>query len=139
MNTKKMLELADAMEKLNPTKFNMSYFGKFNMSYFGNKPSQDHTVVCKEDLNVCGTTCCIAGYLLIDQGFCVACGGSVYSDTTRANYLGDAAGMAQEELELSNDQRSKLFYPWNWPYGYNTQDPKDAARLIRDMVAQETQ
>ena len=133
MNTQKMLELADFMETVPEEHFNMDYFGDRNLD-----------VTCQEDLNVCGTTCCIAGYVVVNKGLCVTPGGNVYKDKDRSEYVGKAEDVAGEELGLDNP--STLFYAWNWPYEFVTKEldyndnwvysatPKQAAARIRHMV-----
>jgi hypothetical protein len=129
MDKEKMLALADFIEKVPDDKFHMGFFGK-PANY------ESRRVVCKEDLNVCGTACCIAGYVVVNKGYCVTPGGFVYDDIDESDYIGQAETLAARELRLDSDQATALFFDRNWPYQFkeDANNPKVAAQRIRHMV-----
>ncbi len=144
MNTQKMLELADFMETVPEDKFDMNVFGKQILD-----PNRRTT--CLADLNVCGTTCCIAGYVVVNKGYCVTPGGFVYSEPVEyvasevSTCLGMAEHLAGRELGLTESQASALFFDDHWPRQFYTWSavsiqpirittPKQAAARIRHMV-----
>lgn len=123
MNHQKMLELADFMDTVEPE--------HFDMQYYGNKFA-DTRFVCKEDMTICGSTCCIAGYVAVNKGYCVYPGGALRKQD--GEIVTSAFEVARKELGLTYVQASHLFYSMYWPEGFDKNNPKEAARLIREMV-----
>ena len=76
MNIRKMENLAKFIEKLPRTKFNIEHWAELAEN-------------CKEDkitlknMNLCGTTCCIAGWQAVRMGFQIEEGGMAYKGTQR--------------------------------------------------------
>lgn len=131
MNVPLMKATADFLDKLPEEKFNMGHWGAHGNGY-----------ACPINANECGTTCCIAGWVLVNNGLCVGKAGDVYdaldSKGFGINYQGEASDLAADALWLDHDEAENLFYQRNWPTqfqsGEETATPQMAAARIRHMI-----
>lgn len=129
MNKKKLLELADKIEKVSPKNFDMAEWATGPINRVG-----------LPNLNPgCETTCCIAGWQQVLQGRYLG-GSRVYSGfTEEAKFLGYAEDLAREDLGLNGEEVNRLFYTSGWPHdeaGFRRypNTPAGAAKRIRDFV-----
>jgi hypothetical protein len=123
MNKEKMLQLADCMEKVDPSNFNMSTWS-------------NGTAQFEEITHGCGTTCCIAGWQQVFRGRTV-----IGEDTFEKGYFkGRTSRLAADDLELTEGEKELLFFRGEgWPRNENggiifPNTPKGAADRIRCMV-----
>ena len=127
------LALADYIEGIEPKHFNMREWAK---KFVDDSDLLTLNLVCPTDVNSCGTTCCVAGWHMIQKGFCLTFGGSVFTEP-RGKYLGNAEELSAKDLGLTPKQRETLFHQPDWPtkfaeqiFGY-TATPHQAAERIR--------
>jgi hypothetical protein len=92
---------------------------RFDMGTWNGQASEDKTL--------CGMTCCIGGWALVEKGFKVKKvrqveatedGKYVYyqPDFVRnGKHVRDTEAAAQKALRLDVDQKEALFYSYNWP------------------------
>ncbi len=131
----RLLALADFIEKQDPKHFNMGKWAA-KRSYGW---ADFYSLVCPADVNVCGTTCCIAGWHIINKGLCLNFGGAVY-DGPGGTFVGEVDKITAEDLNLTPRQKENLFHLGSWPRIFSemtdgsTGTPEVAAKRIRYMV-----
>jgi hypothetical protein len=134
---KKLNELASFLEEnILEKEFDMDDFvsvinrGKFSKEEFAVSPENAHT---------CGTACCIAGWQIIKDGFCLGESGEVKTRIQlpfqkKLEYLDTgfvAFDFARRSLGLNDEQACSLFYPDRWPgYSYGGGDPDKKTKKI---------
>ena len=157
---KKLEELAKFIETIPDKQFNMSeWLGVDNHTKY-KKNAINSEYVGKSLVGKCGTTCCIAGWEVVRNGFLLNQNGYVAVEVTvpgvkkpQVATLNDynynyAPDFATKSLGLTEKEEKLLFYPEGWP-GYdegskenywtetNTQfpnTPKGAAARIRHLI-----
>jgi hypothetical protein len=140
-NTKRKLEnLAAFIEKLPRKAFNINIWAKNNKRHFDSDGKiVPRNIVSKKDLNnleECGTTCCIAGWQVVRKGFSVTNLGTV---SKGGKFINSAPILAAEQLGLNLDESSALFYPRESKLRVLTgktftNTPKGAAKRIRYFI-----
>lgn len=111
MNRKAILELAEHLEHIRPSSFNMNSFNSATEGEIKGKITLRHR---------CGTTCCIAGEkILLDGGFILK--GRFFVEGSEVR----AARYAQRELGLPNDE---VFFD------FSIKTPKQAAGALRALI-----
>ena len=125
MNVERMEKLAKYIETRPTENFDMNNW--IGCWCLGGKEA-----ACEADiLNSCGTTCCIAGWAPVMEGFCLDSTGGVYDGGA---YIGHARSWTEEFLDLSPYQGSSLFYDQRWEDEFLPATPQTAAAKIRQMI-----
>lgn len=134
MNIERMEALAKFLDELPEEKFNIGEWAR--------NPTSRYT--CPDNVNECGTVCCIAGWVAINNNLCLLPSGEIV-DLLPSGEIVDvdpddgpvgrlvstgefASTFAGEYLGLTSGQQHRLFYHWGWPDEFRfteTDDPND--------------
>lgn len=129
----KLEELAKMVKKIPEEHFDMNFWAAKEIN--GN--TNGHVLVCKKEMNVCGTVGCIAGHYLLQKRMCIR-DSKVYKSFSAYERgepaLGDASDVAQRLLGLTENQASKLFIPWRSGWYDFDKTPSGAALRIRHFI-----
>jgi len=135
LNTKKVLELADFLDAVDPHNYDLRRWVN------GSTP-----LVNLENAHSCGTTLCVAGWTVVRHGKTVHMLEETKTEvlgTRKIPFIGKnktIREVAKEILELTEEEVLSLFFP----YGYEgttpiyppsaATDPKETAKYIRMYV-----
>src|SRR5215831_13943407 len=147
MDKRKLENLAKFIEKLPRRSFDISTWVNIPQKMLNKNPYQR---ICKSIVkHPCGTTCCIAGWEVIRNGYCMNDFGEVYKDKKpESEFVCDALEFAKNSLDLTEEQAGELFTP---RMSCNNRciillgdkkfrnTPKGAAKMIRQFIKEKQQ
>jgi hypothetical protein len=122
MNKQKLLCLADTLDKIPEKSFDGWEWAKTPLTGEGE-------ITDFENIESCGTQCCIAGWAVLCAGYKVK-DHAVVDD--KGEILDSVQSVAAKELGLTFSEKETLFYPNRG--GWESGRAKDAAKAIRRFV-----
>jgi hypothetical protein len=135
MNVRKLKNFAKFISSIPKSKFKMNTFSEHPKAY-EDVPDIEKVVNKNSIEHTCKTSCCLAGWAVVRSGYGLVDDDDVVKVSRgKVDHLRvSAEQFATDTFELTEEEASKLFYPYSETWGKFALTPKGAAKRILHLI-----